>query len=253
MLEQANEMTAEEIDRINQDLENKSPQEILGWAFEKFAPDIVMACSFGGGSGMVLVDMAAQIYPQLKVFYLDTDLLFPETYALRDEVAQRYNISPMAFKSLLTLEEQASQHGEALWSRDPDLCCDLRKVEPNQRALKGERAWIAGLRRDQSPTRRDMQVVSWDTQFNLVKVAPLAAWSEAQVMDYVHEHKVPYNPLYDQGYLSIGCIHCTRAVKQGEDHRAGRWAGTDKIECGIHLPGQDAIGPVEQETAGGAK
>lgn len=253
MLKQAQELTAEDIDAINRNLDKSSPQEILGWAFKTFAPDIVLACSFGGGSGMVLLDMAVRIYPQLRVFYLDTDLLFPETYALRDEVARRYGISPVGFKSRLTLAEQAAQHGDALWSRDPDLCCEIRKVEPNRRALEGERAWISGIRRDQASTRRDVQVVSWDTQFNLVKLAPLATWGETQILDYIHEHGVPYNPLYDQGYLSIGCIPCTRVVKPGEDPRAGRWAGTDKIECGIHLPGDGSTTPVGQETTGGIR
>ncbi len=246
-------ISAEDLEALNQGLESKTPQDVLEWAFKAYAPDIVMACSFGGMSGMALVDMAAKIYPRLRVFYLDTDFLFPETYALRDEVASRYSISPVGFKSRLTPEEQAVQHGEALWGRDPDLCCELRKVEPNVRALEGERAWISGIRRDQAVTRSNTPIVSWDDQFDLVKINPLATWTESQVIDYVKEYKVPYNPLYDQGYLSIGCTYCTRAVKPGDDPRAGRWAGFDKLECGIHLPGQEPADSEQIELQGSGK
>ena len=196
---------------------------------------------------MALLDMSVKVYPEIKVFYLDTDFLFPETYALRDQVARRYGVTPKGFKSVLTPEAQATKYGEALWSRDPDLCCELRKVEPNRRALEGQRAWISGIRRDQSSTRSNVQVVSWDDQFGLIKLSPLAAWTDAQVNEYVNEHGVPHNPLLDQGYPSIGCTHCTRAVKEGEDPRAGRWSEFDKVECGIHLPGMDVAESESQE------
>ena len=248
MKETGQALSKEDLEALNRDLDGRSPQEVLEWAFKEFAPDITMACSFGGKSGMALVDMSVPIYHEIKVFYLDTGFLFPETYALRNEVARRYGIEPVAFRSLLTPKEQAARHGEALWSRDPDLCCELRKVEPNRRALEGHRAWISGIRRDQASTRSNVQVVSWDDLFGLVKVSPLAGWTEAQVSEYVREHGVPYNPLYDRGYPSIGCTHCTQPVKAGEDPRSGRWADFDKIECGIHLPGQDAVGPEGQET-----
>jgi phosphoadenosine phosphosulfate reductase len=137
--------------------------------------------------------------------------------------------------SLITPSEQAKRHGDALWARDPDACCAIRKVEPNERALAGKRAWISGIRRDQSKTRSDVQIVEWDERFGLVKVNPLAAWTEADVWKYILEHNVPYNELHDRNYPSIGCTHCTRAVNPGDDPRSGRWQGFDKIECGLHV------------------
>lgn len=230
--------STEELKAISDGFEDKTPQAVLRWAIDAFFPDITLACSFGGVSGMALLDMALVIEPRLRVHYIDTDVLFPETYALRDRVAARYGIQPVAVKSLITLEEQAQRYGEALWGRDPDLCCQLRKVEPNQRALAGMRAWIAGLRRDQGSTRRHIGLVEWDANFGLVKVNPLANWSERQVWDYVVKNDVPYNPLHDRGYPSIGCLHCTRPVSAGADPRSGRWVGFNKVECGLHLPSQ---------------
>ncbi|MEK7873812.1 MAG: phosphoadenylyl-sulfate reductase [Chloroflexota bacterium] len=243
MIEQKyGEQLAERLDAANERLDSRSPQEILAWAFQEYAPDITLACSFGGITGMVLLDMAAKIYPQVRVFYLDTDFLFPETYELVREVSRRYGIQPVAFKSRLTPDAQASQYGAALWQRDTDLCCQLRKVEPNLRALAGQKAWISGLRRDQANTRTQVRVVEWDTKFNLAKVNPLAYWNEEQVWQYIRDNSVPYNKLHDKGYPSIGCTYCTRAVKPGEDSRAGRWAGSDKTECGLHTPGQATLG-----------
>jgi phosphoadenosine phosphosulfate reductase len=208
----------------------------LRWAAAEFFPELTLACSFGGPSGMVLLDMIAQIEPRVEVFYLDTDFLFPETYQTRDRVIERYGITPAAYKAELTPEEQARRHGDELWLRDPDLCCSLRKVEPNRRALQGKRAWISGLRRDQATTRRDTPVVQWDEKFGLVKVNPLARWTEADVWAYIVKHDVPYNPLHDRDYPSVSCTYCTRAVRPGDDPRSGRWQGLDKTECGIHTP-----------------
>ena len=229
-------LSEEEIQARSRELDGKAPQDVLAWAFKEFHPDIALACSFGGVSGVALLDMSVKLNPQVKVFYLDTDFLFPETYALRDEAIRRYGIEPLAYKSRWTPQEQAREFGEALWQRDPDMCCQLRKVEPNYRALEGQRAWISGIRRDQGDTRRDVGVVEWDTKFEMLKVNPLATWTEAQVWQYIEENQVPYNPLHDQGYPSIGCTYCTRAVKPGEDPRAGRWSGFEKVECGIHIP-----------------
>jgi len=241
------EVTREEIAAINREAAGWTPQEVLSWAFAQYSPGIALACSFGGASGMALLDMSVKINPAVQVFYLDTGFLFPETYALVEEAIRRYGIDPVAYQPRLTPQAQARQYGDALWRRDPDLCCQLRKVEPHRRALEGKRAWISGIRRDQTSTRRSAQVVEWDTQFGLVKVNPLASWSEAQVWDYIRQHQVPWNPLHGQGYPSLGCTHCTRAVKQGEDPRAGRWSGTGKVECGLHLPGAAAG---SQEAAG---
>ncbi|MBI4216412.1 MAG: phosphoadenylyl-sulfate reductase [Chloroflexi bacterium] len=227
----------ERLERVSQDLEGRPPQEVLAWAFKEFSPRITLACSFGGISGMALLDMAVKINPAVRVFYLDTDYLFPETYQLRDEAIRRYGIRPEGFKSLLTTKEQAQKHGEALWGRDPDLCCQLRKVEPNGRAMASEEAWIAGLRRDQGETRKSVGIVEWDSQFQLVKINPLATWTEAQVWDYIIKNQVPYNTLHDRGYPSLGCYPCTKAVAPGADSRSGRWVGFEKTECGIHTSG----------------
>ena len=217
-------------------LEGKTPQEILAWAAREYEPGLTLACSFGGPSGMVLLDMMMQIDRAVEVFYLDTDFLFPETYKLRDAATAKYGFKPVGYMSLLTPSEQAAKHGEELWARDPDTCCAIRKVEPNTRALAGKRAWISGIRRDQSPTRADTPIVEWDAKFGLVKVNPLASWSESQVWKYIVEHAVPYNELHDQSYPSIGCTHCTKPVIEGADPRSGRWQGFDKIECGLHVP-----------------
>ncbi len=186
---------------------------------------------------MVLLDMISQIDPSVAVFYLDTDFLFPETYDTRDKVIERYGIMPVGYKSKLTPDEQAKEHGDELWLSDPDLCCSIRKVEPNDRALEGKRAWISGIRRDQGESRGDAPIVQWDEKFGLVKVLPLVSWLEADVWAYILKNDVPYNPLHDQSYPSIGCTYCTKAVKPGDDPRSGRWEGIDKTECGIHAGG----------------
>lgn len=222
------------LDKVNQSLEEKTPQDILRWAINEFYPDITLACSFGGVSGMALLDMVMKLNPKVRVFYLDTGLLFPETYALAEEAAQKYGFCPVAFRSALTISEQAERYGEALWARDPDLCCQLRKVEPNRQALEGQRAWISGVRRDQAETRRSIKAVEWDDKFGLAKVSPLVGWTEKDVWKYIVENNVPYNPLHDGGYPSIGCVPCTRPVALGDDPRSGRWQGFDKTECGLH-------------------
>jgi phosphoadenosine phosphosulfate reductase len=221
------------IERLSAEMEGKEPQEILRWAVEEFQPGLTMAASFGGPSGMVLLDMVMQIDKSVEVFYLDTDFLFPETYALRDACEKKYGFKAAGYKSLLTPDAQAAKHGPALWSRDPDACCEIRKVEPNYRALEDKTAWIAGMRRDQSKTRREIGIVEWDEKFNLVKLNPLAAWDERQVWTYIMTNGVPYNELHDKNYPSIGCTYCTKPVKAGEDPRSGRWSGFDKTECGI--------------------
>lgn len=226
--------TEEQLAQLNAELAEATPQEILAWAIKRYGADLVLACSFGGISGMVLLDMTMKLDKSVPVFYLDTDFLFPETYWLRDEAAAHYGIEPIAFRPTITVEEQAAQYGDALWQRDPDQCCAIRKVEPNRRALQGRRAWIAGLRRDQSNTRSEVQPVAWDKKFALYKISPLWNWTEEQVWQYIADNKVPYNPLHLENYPSIGCTHCTRPVAPGEDSRAGRWSGFIKTECGLH-------------------
>jgi phosphoadenosine phosphosulfate reductase len=224
----------DDLQRLGGQLETASPQEILAWALETYTPRITLACSFGGPSGMALLDMVMRLDPSIRVFYLDTGLLFAETYALAAEAQRRYGITPRAVRPGLTLAQQSAQFGDALWARDPDHCCELRKVIPQRKALKGYDAWITGLRRDQASTRRGIAVVEWDNKFGLAKVNPLATWDERDVWRYIDAHNVPYNPLHDRGYPSIGCTHCTRPVAAGEDMRAGRWSGFEKLECGLH-------------------
>lgn len=224
------EMAAE----LGERFEDSPPQEILRWALDRFHPQVALACSFGA-EDVVLVDMIARIRPGARVFYLDTELLFPETYAVRDRVVARYpDLVFLRYRPHLAVEDQARAYGDALWAREPDRCCEVRKVEPLRRALGGLSAWITGIRRDQSPTRVNARAVEWDGKFGLVKVNPLARWSWDDVWAYIRAHDVPYNALHDQNYPSIGCIHCTRPVRPGEDMRAGRWAGFQKTECGLH-------------------
>ena len=229
------ELTAE-LKLLSDSFESKQPQDVLSAALERYASKIVVACSFGA-EDVVLVDMVHRINPSVPLLYLDTDFLFPETYATRDCIIQQYHLKPsqvLQVKSLLTPERQAEQHGEALWSREPDRCCQLRKIEPLTRVLKGFHAWITGIRRDQAPSRAKAGLIEWDQKFDLVKVNPLARWSWADVWTYIRVHDVPYNPLHDQNYPSIGCTHCTAPVAPGDDPRAGRWKNFAKTECGLH-------------------
>lgn len=228
-------MTSLDLPALNERFAGATPQEILAWAGEQFSPDLSLACSFGGASGMVLLDMVAKLGADLEVFYLDTELLFPETYALRDEAARRYGIQPVGYRSRLSVAEQATEHGAELWRSDPDRCCYLRKVAPNEQALNGKQAWITGIRRDQSDSRARIDPVQWDDTFGLIKICPLAGWTEDQVWAYAREHDVPVNELHAEGFSSIGCMPCTRPVMPGESLRAGRWAGSAKTECGLHL------------------
>lgn len=210
---------------------------ILRDALATYAGKIALACSFGGPAGMVLLDMVVRLDRRIPIFYLDTGLLFPETYELVTRTRERYGVEPVAVVPDLSVEEQNERYGAALWARDPDACCALRKVSPQQRFLAGFDAWITGLRRDQSPTREAVAFVARDERRGgKTKIAPLADWSDADIWAYVSEHDVPYNPLNDRGYPSLGCTHCTRAVAPGEGPRSGRWPGFDKIECGLHPP-----------------
>ena len=213
----------------NDFLTEKTPEQVLAWAGETFGDGLTLACSFGGVSGMVLLDMAVKaLGADLSVFTLDTGFLFPETHATRETATRRYGITPLVMVPL----ERATP-GPRL--PNVEACCAARKVEPNGRALAGKAAWIAGLRRDQSKTREAVVPVSWDAEFGLYKIAPLWVWTEEDCWVYVRKNDVPVNPLHAQGYASIGCTTCTRAVAPGEDLRAGRWADEEKTECGLHL------------------
>jgi phosphoadenosine phosphosulfate reductase len=226
----------EELKAWSASFETKMPQDVLAAAIERYGPKMVLACSFGA-EDVVLVDMVHRIDPSAPLFYLDTDFLFPETYATRDRIIERYQLKPaqvIQVKSLLTPQQQAESHGDALWASHPDQCCQLRKVEPLTRVLKGYDAWITGIRRDQAPSRANAGLIEWDEKFTLIKVNPLARWTWADVWSYIKVYEVPYNPLHDHNYPSIGCTYCTAPVAPGDDPRAGRWKNFTKTECGLH-------------------
>jgi thioredoxin-dependent adenylylsulfate APS reductase len=225
--------------RAASELEGSSADAILAWAAGAGGP-----ASFSTGFGVegcVLVHLIASARLPIDVFTLDTGLLFPETYALWQRLEQRYGITIHAVRPEQTVEAQAASVGPALWERDPDRCCDLRKMAPLKRALEGVDFWITAIRRDQTPERATAPVVERDVRYDLVKVNPLVRWTSKDIWRFVHANDVPYNPLHDQGYPSIGCQPCTSAVAEGEDPRAGRWRGREKRECGLHA---NPTGPI---------
>ncbi|HUI30530.1 MAG TPA: phosphoadenylyl-sulfate reductase [Candidatus Acidoferrales bacterium] len=228
-------LNQEEISLLNKQFEPAHPAKVLEWVSTNFRiGDIAMATGFGA-EGVVIVDMIASVNKGIPIFYLDTDVLFPETYVLRDRLEEKYGIRLIRYATPISLEQQAKLHGANLWESNPDLCCNIRKVEPLREALKNYFGWITAVRREQSPGRSNAGLVEWDKRFNLLKINPLAGWTKKEVWKYIVDHEVPYNPLYDSGYASIGCTHCTTPVAAGEDDRAGRWRGFQKKECGLHV------------------
>jgi phosphoadenosine phosphosulfate reductase len=224
---------------IETELEVSTPEEIVSWTLRRFAGQrIVLTTSFGM-EGCALIDMVARHEVGIPVIYLDTMFLFPETYALRDRMVARYPILRFENRgTTLTPEAQAREHGPELWRRDPDRCCALRKVEPMRQALEGVDVWLTGLMRSQGGERGGLRELQWNDAYRLVQVNPLAGWDRARVWDYVVRHDVPYNELHERGYPTLGCTHCTVAVPEAgprEYTRIGRWAGTNKTECGLHF------------------
>ena len=223
--------------QIASQLESESAETVLKEVVERFSPGVAVSCSFGGPSGLVIVDQLARmnLLDRVEVYYLDTGLLFSATHSVREEIERRYGFEATAYRPRLSLSQQASLHGNDLWDRDPDACCAIRKVAPNADALAGKSAWITGIRRDQFAGRIGTPVLAWNSKFSLMKVAPLRDWSEEKVWEYIRLHRVPYNPLHDDGYPSLGCnTVCTVKAGVGESLRAGRWRGRDKTECGLH-------------------
>lgn len=213
--------------------ESRYPLDILKEAIRKI-PTLTFACSFGA-EDMVILDLLMRTQPEVNVFYLDTNVLFPETYVLIEQAVKRYQIPNLSrIQPSMSLSEQAKTYGESLWSKNPNQCCAIRKVGPLTEHLSNFDGWVTGIRRDQAPTRAHAQVFEYDQKFELIKVNPLVLWTEEDVWAYIDDHDVPYNPLHDSGYPSIGCVHCTRPVAAGEDARSGRWSGFDKTECGLH-------------------
>lgn len=214
-------------------LEGAPPEAVLRWAAERFRGRVAFATAFGA-EGCVVIDVIAREKLGIDVFTLDTGLLFPETLQLWREIEERYGIRVRAVRPPLTLTEQQTQHGPALWQRAPDLCCELRKVQPLRDELRALEAWITSIRRDQTNDRAGAAVVEWDGKFGLVKVNPLAGWSAADVWARIRERAIPNNRLHARGYSSIGCVPCTTPIAPGEDPRAGRWRAFAKTECGLH-------------------
>ncbi|MCZ7457314.1 phosphoadenylyl-sulfate reductase [Streptomyces sp. WMMC940] len=213
------------------DLEEASALDILTWAAETFGPRFCVTSSM---EDAVVAHLASRAFPGVDVVFLDTGYHFPETIGTRDAVGAVMDVNLITLTPRRSVAEQDAEHGPRLHDRDPDLCCALRKVEPLEEGLAAYDAWATGLRRDESPTRAGTPVVGWDEKRRKVKVSPIARWTQADVDGYVAEHGVLTNPLLMDGYASVGCAPCTRRVLEGEDARAGRWAGRAKTECGLH-------------------
>jgi phosphoadenosine phosphosulfate reductase len=223
----------EEWTEVNERLAEATPIEILQWGVDKFFPRLTMATAFGP-EGCILIHLLAEVQPQVRIFNLDTGYQFAETLALRDRIAERYGIEVELVSANGTVEEYERENGGPLYVSNSDRCCYERKIVPLRRALVGYDSWISAIRADQSAHRAKAKVVNWDSKFNLVKINPLLNWTKRDVWAFIVANRVPYNPLHDQGYPSIGCWPCTKPVAAGEDERAGRWAGQAKTECGLH-------------------
>jgi phosphoadenosine phosphosulfate reductase len=226
-------MTDSRTDEWSAQLEGQPAADILAWAAHQFAPRVGLGTGFGA-EGCVLIHLIAEHALPIDLFTLDTGLLFDETYNLWRRLEVRYGVRIRPVRPALSVDEQAAAFGDALWARDPDRCCAIRKVAPLEDELAGMDAWITAIRRDQTPERAHAAIVEPDPASDRVKINPLAAWSGDDVWSFIHAYAVPYNPLHDRGYPSIGCAPCTTAVGAGEDPRAGRWRGRDKTECGLH-------------------
>jgi phosphoadenosine phosphosulfate reductase len=228
------QLLAEAADAWFEGIEDPVEQALaaLRWAGEAFGNDFAITSSMADG---LLAHLASRAVPGVRVIFLETGYHFAETLGTRDWIASVLPVTIVDVHPELTVAEQDAQFGPSLHDRDPDRCCEMRKVQPLARTLSGYVAWGSGVRRDESPTRAGTKVVDWDAKRGMIKVNPLAAWTQDDVDAYIEEHRVPVNPLIDFGYASIGCAPCTRPVAPGEDPRAGRWAGRGKTECGIHL------------------
>ncbi len=235
-LEPTEEFLTELADK-SAELESATPQQIISWAADRFGERLTMATAFGP-EGMAIIHMLAEIAPDTPIFNLETGYQFRETLELREQVRARYGITVEYKRPQLTVTEYEAQHGGPLYKTQPDQCCHDRKLVVLRQAIEGKHAWMSAIRRDQSPDRARAPIVGWDRKFGLVKVSPLANWTKQDVWRLITQHSIPYNVLHDQGYTSIGCWPCTRAVLFGEDERAGRWSGSAKTECGLHSLGE---------------
>lgn len=222
-----------DLDALNAELESAAPEAILRWACKTFGDDAILTCSFQH-DGVVLAHMLQQITPSVRVVFINTGFHFAETLAYRDRIVATLPIATFVeLEPVMPRDEFARTHGLDLYTRDPDLCCQINKVEPLRRYLAEVRCWVNGRRRDQSGGRQILRVVELYRD-GLHKVNPLVNWSGRESYEYLQRHGIPLHPLFERGYASIGCEPCTRPVLPGEDERDGRWAGRDKSECGIH-------------------
>ena len=217
---------------LGSEIESLNAEQAIAWASDRFGSDLRIAVSFQKTSS-VIVDIVTRVAPQTRFFYVDTGLLFPETYDTRNALAERYGIEFERFADI-SLAEQEERRAANLLRPGQDGCCADRKVELMRTALGDVSCWVSGVRRADSPTRANAPRFGWDERFGLWKLNPLADWDEKRIWNYIKENHVPYNPLHDQGYPSIGCMPCTTVAPSGADERAGRWAGTDRTECGIN-------------------
>jgi phosphoadenosine phosphosulfate reductase len=216
----------------SREFSHSGPREILEWALKEFWPDIAMSTGFGA-SGMVLIHMISQINANMKIIFLDTGFHFKETLEFKEKVKQKYGVNIVEYKAAISREELYKTISPHPYHDDPDRCCHINKVEPMERAIQGLKAWISALRRDQSPTRAQIQILE-EYEGNLIKINPLANWTRKEVWNYLFRNQIPYHPLHDQGYPSVGCEPCTRPVGTDGQERSGRWVGKGKLECGIH-------------------
>jgi len=227
-----------QLSRTEAEIESLPAEEILRWASEEFGERLSLSCSWQKQSS-VLVHMVADLGLDVDVIELDTHLFFKETYETRERLVDRYGLS-LIQPQIITVAEQHKREGPNLWESNPDRCCHIRKVEPLIEVLRPYDAWVSGIRRDQSPSRATASKVERSERYGVWKIQPLADWSEQDVWAYIMANDIPYNPLHDAGYRSIGCMPCTRPTRPDEEERAGRWAGSDKLECGIHLKERNA-------------
>lgn len=215
-------------------LEGQPPEGILRWAVATFFPRLTMATAFGP-EGNCIIHMLAEIEPRVRIFNLETGYQFPETLELRERIKQKYGIEVEFIRPEMTVAEYEEEHGGPLYVIRPDQCCFDRKLTQLHKAVVGYDAWISAIRKDQTADRGKASIVQWDSKFKLVKISPLLNWTKQDVWKFISKNDVPYNPLHDQGYPSISCWPCTTPVNEGEDERAGRWRGTGKKECGLHV------------------
>lgn len=237
MAELARVLEAPSLSKSPEELEGLSAEDLLAWGARQFGEDLVVTCSWQKQSS-VLVHMLDSIGLRPRIVELDTHLFFRESYETRERLVEKYDLR-LTRPKIPTIAEQHSAEGPNLWETNPDRCCHIRKVEPLVEALEPFDAWVSGIRRNQSPSRAKIAKVQWSERYALYKIHPLADWDEKQVWSYILKNQIPYNPLHDAGYKSIGCMPCTRPIRDGDEERAGRWAGSDKLECGLHLEDVD--------------